>query len=75
MLATLSDFELDLVGGASGTRSLAISHSYNTGGTSVGNFNVSVASYSYVYAAPGSSVSVTNNVSIGITIGSYGGAY
>lgn len=75
MLATLINSEIDLVGGGvgPGSRALAIDHSFNTGGTSVGSFNLAVKSYSFVYAAPGSSVSVTNNISVGITIGSTGG--
>jgi uncharacterized protein (AIM24 family) len=75
MLATLMDYEIDMVSGARAGRSVAIDHGFNTGGTSVGSFSVSVSAYTFIYAAPGSTVSVTNNISVSGKIGSTGGLY
>ena len=75
MLATLMDYEIDMVSGGYATaRSAAIDHSFNTGGTSVGSFSLSVKTYTFIYATPGSTVSVYNNISVGVQIGSMGGA-
>jgi hypothetical protein len=74
MLQTLTECDLDLVaGGAWGISAFNYAKgSFNTGGTSVGNFNVSLTTV--VKTAPYSSVTLNQNISIDINIGSHGGA-
>lgn len=76
-LSTLSDSELDDVTGGYRTTLVAkfsASHSFNTGGTSVGSVSSSVVTFALATATgPGAYAYASNTAFTSITIGSYGG--
>jgi hypothetical protein len=76
-LAILSDTELDEVTGGFRTTFVAkfsASHSFNTGGTSVGSLSSSVVTFAYANATgPGAFAYASNTAITSITVGSYGG--